>query len=213
MCKNKYSTKSVLYAGCAAASMLFATTSHAFEGMYVGASIGLQDILSEEEFRGEQGDISSINLGVSGVSFSGFVGHNWTIREGVLLGLEANLGSGATTADYESEDLEGTFKANETYGIAGRLALTLGHRGLVYGLLGTQVTNFEIDENGPFSGDEDVAGIRVGVGTDLWMDDVFALRLEYSRTFYDEETFRSGGDRLTHEIGETLFNIATIYHF
>lgn len=221
MCKIKYSAKSVLYAGCAAASMLFATTSHAFEGMYVGASLGFQDILSEEAFRGVQGDTVSANVGASGVSITGILGHHWTVSEGVLLGLEANLGSSSTNADYESDGLSGEFRANETYGVAGRLSLTLGHRGLVYGLLGAQATNFEIDEsgqfslggNGSFSSDKDVAGVRVGIGTDLWMDDVFALRLEYSRTYYGEETFRSGGDRLVHEIEEALLNIATVYHF
>lgn len=191
------------------ATILMAASSiAAAAGPYVGAGLGWSDtqytyIEKEDGF----GDVNT-DIGVSGPAASLFGGYRVELSGDLFLSFEANVALSTAKAEDKFETFR--FKAEQEtgYGVAALLGTRLGD-GAVYGRLGYQMTNYKIsisDTGFSDSRDETHSGVRLGLGAELPLDNGLILRLDWSRTWYSEETYFSApGFSIGFEPEESLF--------
>lgn len=201
--------KSLVVATTLCTSLSFAGAASANGGLYSGISLDWVDAgteLSAETYKQE-------SLSTSGVGGTLYFGYEHALPGGYV-GFEANIAESAAEYKERYNGEAASLTRELSYGVAALLGTNLNQSTSLYGILGYQVTNFElsgkVDGIGKQTTDEGFGGVRAGVGVKSDITDMLSLRLQWSRTFYGEETMEldelNSGD-LDFDIRENVFSL------
>lgn len=184
-------------------------------GPYVKAFAGYSDI----EVDVDDGEGGSSRFGADGSAFGGALGYLAPWGAGAV-GIELNVGADDASSEADvvlrnpetGASEEGTLKLQGDYGYGVKLLLGgfVARKVLVYGFGGWQWFRAEATverSDGSFSRDsEQFEGARGGVGAAIpLIGQAWSMRVEYSRTFYDEEAFS--------EPTQDLFSVGLAYTY
>ena len=144
-------------------------TAHNWTGAYVGAGLGWSQWTRSggmtEPLRAENPDLMLNDSTISGLTYSGFVGYNQQLMNGMVLGAEAELGG------FQIEDFDVDYMAR----LKGRLGFAMDNV-LVYGTGGAAY----------IAGDGDSAwGWTGGLGVEVAMDGNWFIGAEATHTRFD----------------------------
>lgn len=149
-------------------------------GPYAGVNLGY----------GFSGRVKEPGNSISTDGFLGgaFVGYNYEMGNGVVLGAEGDLGysgvKGSNAGVEAKAGLEGSLRARLGYAISPDI--------LLYGTAGGAAQSLKVTERG-LSDRNTMLGWTAGAGTDIkFTDNVFG-RVEYRYTDYGKESFTTGG--------------------
>lgn len=201
----------------AAVAALMATpmaASAASSGIYFGGQAGWADT----NIKTDNGAGSELDgLSATGVSGALIVGTQKTISTGIMA-FEANLGD--SSAEYEAKDgtSQSTITSDLTYGASVKLGTDMSRRTQVYGLLGYQFTDMEFNSRTSAVGgvttlnsSETYSGPRFGFGMQTQITRDLTLRMEWSRTLYDDQEIEDSD--LTLEPTESQFSVGVVGFF
>lgn len=210
----------------------FAATSQAATELFIGAEAGYQNI-DVENSAGYSDQFSQFNAStdtsLTGMSGGIFAGVKYNISNSFYLATEVNIGTsnakGGTSLSNnyqggsysESAELE----AGTSYGVGLLAGFNITEATSLYGRLGYQRTNFELTEsyNDSFygsesvSGDEDLNGVRYGVGIETALTPTVALRLDWSQTQYSDYSETYEGETFKIDPTESQFQVGVSYRF
>ena len=179
--------KHAISATTLAAGLAFTGAASANGGLYTGASLDWVNANSEFSFE----DASQDSNSVSGVGATLRLGYEKAMPGGYI-GFEGNLADSAAEYKEKSGSSALSMTRELSYGVSFLAGTNINQSSSLYGTLGYQATNFElsakVDGAGKQTEDEAFGGPRVGFGVKSDITDMLALRLEWSRTFYGEES-------------------------
>jgi len=204
--------KKVVFCG----AFLGMMSANALAAPYVGVGLGYEDInIGYTDRETGFGDVKVDGLNASGYSGAVFGGLRFG-EEKAFFAVELNYSN--SNAEYK-DSFEGsgtTFELKNSYGL-GFLAGTKVNEARLYGRLGAQSADFDIDDGiGTDSLDENQPwGYRVGLGAEFPLGEMMALRADWSRTFYDEINSENPftGRKFTYEPEQTLFQVGVTASF
>lgn len=193
-----------------------------FTGPYVGAQLGWGSLHTDNrgDNRGQAGvgDLSAERAGDGGVA-------------GVFGGYGARLGSLYLGVEAEAEHSEAGWDSarrpdrriysvdrGPTYGLGLRVGYLLGGNALVYARAGR--VRAELDTDYRFDGigvhvrdERDVWATRAGIGVEVPTSEHAFVRLDYTRTDYEDYSIRYDTGTETFDSDEDLFRIGLGYRF
>lgn len=210
-----------------------ATTAHAAPEFFVGAEAGYQNIDMQDSFSYSDPTFqtgSSTDFSMSGVSGGIFAGMKFNVNDSFYLAPEVNLGTSNASggSSSSSSDMFGgsrsrsyEFESGTSYGLGVLAGYNLTDTTSIYGRLGYQRTNFELTESyadifgsESVSGDEDLNGVRYGVGIETALTQAVALRLDWSQTQYSDHTETNEFDeKFSIDPTESQFQVGVAYRF
>jgi opacity protein-like surface antigen len=203
------------------------------DGMYVGAMIGHGVINSQMNAIQKLGDVNQstllANFGNEGFTGGAFLGYGQTFGQWYIgAELEAEA---ATFGWHHDRTVSGTggrdFYVHKKggFGESVRLGYVLKNGSMFYGRVGRVDTKFNsIYERGAASGspkyidqDNNLQGVRIGLGTEVPLNKSLFMRMDYSYTNYESYTFQTGHatapDLVTYNNDESMFRLGFGYHF
>lgn len=166
-------------------------------GLYIGAMGGYSWSDTDTPLAGTELDVDGANYGL----FVGYKLDHW---------LQDNIGmTGAVEAhfDWSSADDDvgaASFEKDYSYGVQFRPGISISETINPYGIIGYERANFDATGFGATT-DEDFDGFELGIGTELVSYGDIGVRIEYSHTWYGEE---SGFDPDEHDLRAGI-----AYHF
>ncbi|WP_029012376.1 outer membrane protein [Niveispirillum irakense] len=173
----------VALVGAAAAPSLAQST--AFNGPYVGLYTGYNFSDAETKTTGLSQDLNQ-----DGWSYGGYLGYGQTFDR-IYVGAEGEIGGNDLKGSKTLAGRVTSLDANETYGLSVRAGYLVTDNALVYGRVGWQRTNYEIN-SGSLSRHTDLDGVRFGGGVEVAMTENVVARLEYNYTDYDKLNYNVG---------------------
>lgn len=212
----------------------FAATAQAAPEFFVGAEAGYQNIDMEASLSASNNTFQyggSEDYSMSGVSGGIFAGMKFNVNNRFYLAPEVNLGTSNAKGgiSYSESDISGysysesyELEAGTSYGLGLLAGFNVTEATSIYGRLGYQRTNFELTESSfnsfsgseSFSGDEDLNGVRYGVGIETALTPVVALRLDWSQTQYSDYSYTTEFDeKATLDPTESQFKVGVSYRF
>lgn len=130
------------------------------------------------------------SIGTDGFLGGAFVGYNYEMGNGFVLGAEGDLGysgvKGSNAGVEAKAGVEGSIRARVGYAISPDI--------LLYGTAGGAAQSLKVTDRALDASDRNtMLGWTAGAGTDIkFTDNVFG-RVEYRYTDYGKENFRLGG--------------------
>jgi outer membrane immunogenic protein len=231
---RELSMKNTVLALSSAALFGFAATAQAAPEFFMGAEAGYQNIDMQDSYGYSDEFIqtgSSTDFSMSGVSGGIFAGMKFNVNNSFYLAPEVNFGtsnasggrSGSSSNIFgDSDSYSYEFEAGTSYGLGLLAGFNVTEATSIYGRLGYQRTNFELTESfsnsfsgsESTSGDEDLNGVRYGVGIETALTPVVALRLDWSQTQYsDYSETNEFGEKFTLDPTESQFQVGVSYRF
>lgn len=183
----------------------------AFDGPYVGVYTGYTTSNDTTRAPGAKAD-----LNLDGWTYGGFFGYGKTFDR-LYLGGEGELG-GLELSDKTKlvggrvTGLDG----NETYGISARAGYLVTNDALVYGRVGWQRTNYEVNSalaGTSVSKSDTLNGVRVGGGVEYAVTDNILARLEYNYTDYEALKYTAGGTAYSLQPDDSQIRVGVAYRF
>lgn len=229
--------KSLFLAAAVSAATLAAPASA--NGLYMGLNAGWNATNSENNATTlvNQGGANALiqeesETSVNGPAYAGVLGFKMPISTG-FVAVEANIGDSSAESE-SSATIDGTvitrnsITSDLSYGITGILATEIRPQTYFYGLAGYQMTTFEgqytdrdVFTNNIASStrEEDFGGARIGAGIETALTDALSLRVEWTQTYYSEETLEFDTTTSSQPISidvkptETRVTLGIIGHF
>jgi len=147
---------------------------------YFGARVGFDNIDAEFDDGIDRAD----SLSATGVGFDGYLGVRRDYSHS-MFALEGNIGYSDAHGEADTALLDVEVDARESYGVSTWYGPKFGET-VVYARFGWQWTRLETTVGG--TTDEDTFdGPRVGVGAEFALHPSIGLRLDWSRTFYEQK--------------------------
>lgn len=174
---------SIALVGAATAPSLAQST--VFNGPYVGVFAGYDFSDTETTAPGVAQDLNQ-----DGKSFGGYLGYGQTFDR-FYVGAEGEIGGNDLNGSKNVAGRITSLDANESYGLSVRGGYLVTDNALLYGRVGWQRTNFEVNSGG-LSLHDDLDGVRFGGGLEVAMTDNLLARLEYNYTDYDALKYSVG---------------------
>lgn len=193
------------FAASQAQAMDHSAHSTALSGFYVGAYGG---------YNWSDIDVGAANVEPDGADYGAFVGYKLDLLMDQVDGFGIGL-NGAIEGFYGTSNSDDTLagvsvEKDKEWGISFRPGLSIldgvtsGLGINPYGIIGYRHTEFEA-----LGGDEDFDGFELGIGTELVAYGDLGVRLEYSHTWYGDETI--GGVNIDPDSHDVRVGVA--YHF
>lgn len=147
---------------------------------YFGARAGFDNVDAEFDAGFDRVD----SLSATGVGFDGYLGVHRDYGHS-MFALEGNIGYSDAHGEAATTLLDVEAEARQSYGVSTWYGPKFGDA-VVYARFGWQWTHLETTARG--TTDEDIFdGPRVGVGAEFELHPSIALRLDWSRTFYEQK--------------------------
>lgn len=201
---------SVLLAAPAAAQ----TREVNFGGFYVGAQVGY-GWTSAEGSATVGGATAAFDDSEGGVNGGVFLGYG--VQLGAFyIGIEGEASLSSAEYEESSGGITGRIEQKHTFGAGARLGYRFLPNAMLYGRAGVVQTNFEASAtNGAttISDDDDLTGIRFGGGIEVGALTNLSMRVEYTRTDYDEQSYASGANSARVDVDEDLIRFGLAYRF
>lgn len=186
-----------------------AISSAATPEYFIGGQVGYHD--NSFDFSVSDASGNNVNPTVSATGLSGGIvsGVKLYVNDQIFVTPEVNISE--TNA---SGDLLGiaTLEAKLSYGIGVLFGIDVSTGTGIYGRLGYQKTDYEIEDN-ISSEQETFDGFRYGVGVETDISSQVGLRLEWSQTRYSKSSYSAGGMSASVEPTENLFQAGIAYYF
>ncbi|MGX1201100.1 outer membrane protein [Marinobacter sp. MBR-105] len=224
----KTSILSVLAVSAMGASGLAAAQGYTFVNdrssgsVYVGAEAGWADIGLDTTTQTTVNSVQVVETEesnqMSGFGYRVYGGYRFNINRG-FVAFEGAIGQDNAEYMAESNISKRTVESDLGYGGAilfGHELSQVNSSVEIYGLVGYQYLDIEVlDQNagGAKRSEETLAGPSVGVGLQAGLADNLSIRFQYSRTFFDEETFDGVDQDFDLEPAANRFAIGLIGRF
>ena len=165
-----------------------------WHGFYVGGTLGLGFGTTAAT-----GGLGSFSLDSEGALGSVLMGYNWQVTRGIVLGIEADLGTGGYGGSTATPFGLVTSEINALGSLRGRAGLVLGPSLMVYATAGLAWANLDFELAGTAATSETFFGYQLGAGAELAISEHVGLRLEYLWTDLPATSILHGGTSSTYD--------------
>lgn len=196
-----------------------AAGADAFNGVYVGGSVGLFSgaFIEETNDSGTTYDGEIIQFGIEETFPSKvdlLIGFGRRVDD-MYLGIEGSYtvsNEMSTHTRRYSSGMDEYIALDDGAHIGARIGYFLSERTMSYFKLAAAERNIEVYGDA-FSEDSDFSGSGYGIGVEHNLGSQFTVRLEATRFDYSNETMNFSGYEFHYDPVETSVDIALLYHF
>lgn len=201
------------------------------EGFYAGLQLGYaqaeDDGTSYDRGTGMKNGWAQENNPRGGL-YGVFGGYNWSLGNGLLLGVEADVEARADDRDSTAQllngvdigDFEVTTKIRSAASVRGRLGMLVTPQAQLYVTAGYGLVDVQ-REYKDFAGARDDAASRwqdgwvAGIGAEYQLSAALAGRIEYRYADYGSEDLdvQMWGERYEQDLTEKTLRMAAVYRF
>jgi outer membrane immunogenic protein len=186
-----------------------------FGGFYVGLQSGYGDASAKELMSDQrQNDTFYYSRPAQGFTGGLYAGYGWMPGRVYIGGeAEANL-DGYEMKEDVADGTRNRWGMNYTYGASLRGGYRITNTAMLYGRVGAVRSGVEYQSNRGRHSEEELWGLRMGVGMEIAMTDKVMVRGEYTHTAYEKMTYLDANgqpDELAPR--ENLFRVGLAYKF
>ncbi|HRD75075.1 MAG TPA: porin family protein [Hyphomicrobiaceae bacterium] len=165
-----------------------------WHGFYLGGTLGLGFGTTAAD-----GGLGNFSFDTEGGLGTVFMGYNWQVTRGIVLGLEADIGTGGLGGSAATPFGTVTSEVNALGSFRGRAGVVLGPALMIYATAGLAWADLDLQLAGTTSRGETFFGYQLGAGADLAISDHVGLRLEYIYTDLGAERIIHGGTATNYD--------------
>lgn len=188
--------------------LLAGSVSASQSGFYAGGKLGMESVSSKLEYS----TLAADSVGNEGNVFSLFIGYNMPISDDLYWGVEAEYLSHDTDIMYKYNSFEEEISFGNEYSASLLLGSAYSDNVNIFGRLGASRAKSEGKTSDGDSGDDEVNGWLVGVGTEFKNSSPISVRAEYRYSKYKEIDFNYGAS-VDNSPKSHSFSVSGVYSF
>ncbi len=182
-----------------------------FDGPYLGLQLGVGKTTSDYNYTltSETGKLkdTSMNIGV-------MAGYGKVFSDKIYIGGEIAYTRGNISDNFSIAGVNFKIEQNETLELTPKIGYLVQDDFMLYGRVGWVRTNFETSA-GNSSDDDNLNGIRFGLGAEKMLNSSISGRFDFTFTNYEDVSYRDGttAESLKIDTEEILGRIGISYRF